>query len=311
VKTTAYVTHSDCSLHDTGWAHPEHQGRLPAVARAVYRDMLTLFEPLLEMEAVHATEADLRLAHSAAYVTAVRGRVSEAARADEPLPLEAGTVVSGSSWAAATAAVGAALTAADAVMRGEVRNAFCATRPPGHRVGRASAGGFGIFNPVAVAALALLERHGLSRVLVLDWGAHPGTGTLDVLMPEPGVTYVGLADETLSTLPAPHQLANVASDAAGREVAAALGDALERALAAAAPDFVLVSMGCDALASDPSGRFRLEPADYFVLTEMVRSRADAACRGRLVSVLEEGYDASGTGAAVLHHLRALAALPRP
>jgi acetoin utilization deacetylase AcuC-like enzyme len=311
MKTTAYVTHSDCSLHDTGWAHPEHQGRLPAIARVVYRDMLTLFDPLLEIEAVHASEADLRLAHTEGYIRAVRRRVEESARAGEVLPLDGGTVVSGSSWAAATAAVGAALTAIGALLRGEARNAFCATRPPGHGVGRERPDRFGIFNPVAIAARVLLERHGLARVLVLDWGAHPGTGTLDILLGDPRVTYVGLAGEALRTLPPPHRLAHVAADAAGPEIAAALEHALDRAIADGAPEFLLLSMGCDALASDPSGRFRLDPADYFVLTETVRTRADAVCGGRLVSVLEEGYDASGTGAAVLHHLRALAALPRP
>ena len=308
--TTAYVSHSDSSRHDTGWGHPEHQGRLPAVARAVYRDMLTLHESLLEVEAVPATEADLLLAHDAAYVRRVRERVREAAEAGSPLPLEGDTVVSGASWEAAVASAGAALTGVETVLRGEARNAFCATRPPGHGAGRASSSAYALFNHAAIAALHLVERRGLERVLLVEVGARAGAGSVEILARHPGVHMVSLhqagagderwsADVPRATLPA------------GADGTAALEE-LERLLAGAAahrpPDFVLLSLGCDALASDPRGGLGLLPADYHALTVLLRERAEEWCGGRLVSVLEEGYDPAGMGAAVVHHLRGLASL---
>ena len=294
MKTTAFVTHPDCSLHDTGWAHPEHQGRLPAVARAVYRDMLTLFEPLLEVEGAPASPEDLLLAHSPEYVERVRARSEESATAGETLVLEGETRVSGASWAAARAAVGCALTAVEVVLLGEVRNAFCAVRPPGHGAGRASSHSFALFNPVAIAALALRARHGIERVLVVDLGASPGVGTREILAEEPGVSLVALDESTLPP----------AAD--GAAVLAALDGALDAL--ATRPDFVLLSLGCDALASDPRGSLSLLPADYHSLTTRLRERAEEWCDGRLVSLLEEGYDPAGMGAAVVQHLRALARL---
>ena len=304
MKSTAYVTHSDCSLHDPGWGHPEHQGRLPAVARSVYRDMLTLFEPLLELEAVPATEDDLRLAHDAGYVDRVRTRAADASAAGRSLVLEGETLVSGGSWAAALAAVGAALTGVGAVLGGEVRNAFCAVRPPGHGAGRASSSRYALFNPVAVAARALLRREEIARVLVLDVGARFGAGTWEILRDEEAVALVGVHGATGAAIPAA-----LAPGATGAEALAALGSALDATLDRFRPDFLLLSLGCDMLASDPLGGLALEPADYHALTVAIRGRAEAVCGGRLVSVLEEGYDAAGTGRAVVQHLRAMAGLP--
>jgi acetoin utilization deacetylase AcuC-like enzyme len=310
VKITGYVSHSDSSRHDTGWRHPEHQGRLPAVARAVYRDMLTLFDPLLEIEAVPATGADLALAHDAGYIASIRARVEEAEAAGTVLRLEGEVMVSGASWDAAVAAAGAGITAAEAVLDGAVRNAFCAIRPPGSGAGRAAPGGFSIFNNAAIAALHL-RRRGIGPVLLLELGARPGLGSAEILADEPDITYRAVFQQSLLS---------PGADAAGwgtgvddgaevGVVSAALLDAIDSAAAVLPPAFLLLSLGCDALAGDPLGGLALEPVDYHRLTTEIRGRADALCQGRLVSLLEGGYDPARTGAAVVEHLRGLAGLP--
>ena len=312
---TAYVTHPDCSRHDTGWRHPDHQGRLPAIARAVHRDMLTLFDHLLEVEGVPATDDQLRLAHAADYVARVEGRCREAAAAGQVLALAGEVVVSGASFEALRAAVGCALTAVETVLAGDARNAFCAVRPPGHGAGPDEPGSFGIFNTVAIAALHLVRRAG-RRVLVVEWGSEPGLGTARILGAEPAARllslHLGEEPGWLSTA-GPSVLARpLLRGSGGSEMLAALRDGWDEALATFEPDFVLLSLGCDALEGDPRGGLSLEPSDFFDLTVELRERAESACGGRVVSVLEGGYDAEASARAVVQHLRALASLaPHP
>ena len=301
MKITGYVSHSDCSRHDTGWRHPEHQGRLPAVARAVYRDMLTLFDPLLEIEAVPTTTADLALAHAPAYIERVRTRSAEAEAAGTVLPfypedVGGGVMVSGASWDAARAAAGAGITAADAILAGTVRNAFCAIRPPGSGAGRDFAGEFALFNNAAIAALHL-RRRGIGAVLILELGAQPAAGTADIVAHQPGVAYRAV-----------HQR-GVAVGAGVDEVSAALLAQLDSAAGADPPEFLILSLGLDSLAGDPRGGLALEPIDFHRLTAEIRGRADALCGGRLVSLLEGGYHPARTAAAVVQHLRAMTGLP--
>ncbi|HEU0052996.1 MAG TPA: hypothetical protein VFQ39_07450, partial [Longimicrobium sp.] len=148
MKITAFVSHHDAPRHDTGWNHPDHQGRLPAIVRAVQKDMVALFDPLLQVEADPAAEADLRLVHTQRYVDDVR-RTAIAASA-EGRTLALGDVpVSGASWDAALASVGGALTAVGLVLRGEARNAFVLARPPGRGASADAPGEHSLFNTVA------------------------------------------------------------------------------------------------------------------------------------------------------------------
>src|SRR5205085_1537322 len=135
----------DCSRHDTGWNHPDHQGRLPAVTRAVYRDMVALFDPLLQIEGMPAAEAELLRVHTRRYVDDVRRTAIAAAAEGRPLEL-GGVPVSGASWDAALAAAGCAVTAADVVLRGDVRNAFAPSRPPGRGARADEPGEHSLFN---------------------------------------------------------------------------------------------------------------------------------------------------------------------
>lgn len=304
----ALVSHSDCGRHDTGWQHPEHVGRLRAVLRAVGRD-LPLFETLQHVEARHAAPETLALAHDPRYVERVRALADGGGGR-----LDADTVVSAGSWDAATAGAGAVLDGLELVQAGTARRAFAAVRPPGHHALRASGMGFCLFGNVALAALQARARHGLERVLVVDWDVHHGNGTQALVQHDPGIRFVsmhqwpwypgtGAADDR-----GPHGTVWNVPMAAGlpRE---RYVDAWERAVDAATagwtPDLLLVSAGFDSLAGDPLGGFTLELEDVDAMTRSLVARAEGWCGGRVVSALEGGYAPDRVGEACVVHLHAL------
>lgn len=310
MSLTAFVSHPDCARHDTGWKHPDHQGRLPALVRAVYRDMLTLHGHLLEVEAVPATEADLRLVHSEEYVASVREASAAAAAAGQPQPFAGEVVASGATWEAALAAAGTAITGVATVLRGEARNAFCAARPEGYAASAARAGGFSVFNNVAVAARHARLRLGVGRVLVVQWGGIAAGATAGLLAGDAGthVLVVREAGGEQSDAESAH-VVTLPPGSGGSLFASAFEAALDATLAAFRPDLVLLSAGFDVLAADPLGRLDLQPADVFGLSRVLVDAAAQSCGGRLVSVLEGGYHPPALGQAVVQHLRALCGLP--
>jgi acetoin utilization deacetylase AcuC-like enzyme len=311
---TAFVSHEDASRHDTGWSHPDHQGRLPAIVRAVQRDMAALWEPLRQIEGGPATEDDLRLVHTPGYVARVRAAAEEAARAGRTLEVD-GVPVSGASWDAAVASVGCALAAVDAVLGGEVRNGFALARPPGRGARADAAGEFSLFNTVAIAARHLRRRRGIGRVLVVAWGASPPDALARVLGEDDGIGLISIHPHPRSfpdpAPPADHPPvagAALAPGSGGETFTAALRDALDAVPPGEAPDFVLLSAGFDILAADPHGALAVEPDDVHAITLALREWADARAGERLVSVLEGGYAAAETARAVIQHLHALAGL---
>jgi acetoin utilization deacetylase AcuC-like enzyme len=310
VTTTAFVTHHDCSRHDTGWAHPEHQGRLPAIARAVYREMLSFHEVLREMEGAPASEADLLLAHDRGYLNRVREGVAQAEREGRPVAFEGGTMLSAASWDALTASAGCAMTAADALIGCEAANAFCAVRPPGSGAGRSRAGNHAIINCAAVAALHLRERRGLDEVLILEWGEHYGSGTADIVADDPGIRYLSMHSEASESTPPEAGRASVPlpRGAGAGELLEKLEATLPDLLSSFRPRMVILSLGLDVLASDPHGTLAIEPSDLYPLTKAVMALADEASDGRLLSILEGGYDPPAMGTAVVNHLKALAGI---
>ena len=314
MSVTAFVSHEDSSRHDTGWSHPDHQGRLPAIVRAVQRDMVALWEPLRQLEAVPATEDDLRLVHTAEHVARVRKKAAESAREGRTLEL-GGVPVSGASWDAALASVGAALTAADAVLGGGVRNGFALARPPGRGADADAPGEFSLFNTVAIAARHLRARRGIGRVLVVAWGARPPFALARLLAEDDGTRLISIHPHPQSfPQPAPPDAAPPVAGAAlppgsgGDAFAAALRDALDAIPPDESPDFVLLSAGFDILAADPQGALAVQPDEVHAITTVLREWADARAGGRLVSVLEGGYAAPETARAVIQHLHALAGL---
>ena len=184
--------HAAAVLHDTGWGHPEHQGRLRAVASAVKNDLVALHGRVEQVAPDAAREEDLRLVHTDALIDQVSGAVRTARERGRVGSLDPDTRISGASWEAALGTVGAGLEAANGVAEGRFRNAFVAARPPGHHATPERAMGFCLFNNIAIAAAALRARGLARRVLIVDWDVHHGNGTQDAFYDDPAVFFLSL-----------------------------------------------------------------------------------------------------------------------
>lgn len=317
---TGFYLHPSSALHDTGWNHPEHQGRLRALASTVGRDMLTLHGHVEQQEAPEATVDDLLRVHTRDHVKYVREICDSADVQQKVLPLSSDTMVSPESWGAAVGSVGASIAAAEAVADGRLASAFVATRPPGHHATPHHAMGFCLFNNVAITARHLQATGRAERVLIVDWDVHHGNGTQDTFYADPTVFYLSLHQS-------PHYPGTGDADQTGRDAGvgttlnvplpagtprdfyrARFRDALSRSLEVFTPDFVLVSAGFDALKGDPLGGQLLEPEDFHGMTLEVMGAAASVCRGRVVALLEGGYDPPRVGQAALHTVRGLAGL---
>jgi acetoin utilization deacetylase AcuC-like enzyme len=320
---TALLLHPDCGLHDTGWAHPEHQGRLPAIVHALERQTPAFLELVLQQEGRHATHAQLRRVHTDTLIERVQAAAELAARTGSVVSIESDTVASAASWDAACAAAGCAIDAVDIVLTGRADTALALSRPPGHHATADTAMGFCLFNNVAVAAREAQARHDVERVLIIDWDVHHGNGTQDIFYDDPRVYYLSLhidghypgtgsADErgvaaghgTTLNVPLP----------AGTPAPAyrtAFERAVEQAFADARPELVIVSAGFDCLAGDPLGGLLLEPEDLHAMTTSVLAHADAAGAHGTVVVLEGGYAPKRVAAGVVATMRALAGLDGP
>ncbi len=300
-------------LHDTGSGHPECPERLEAIEAALARQ--GLLERLQRMEARPITDPELLRCHSQAYVHQIRRDVAYGLH-----ELSTGdTAIGDHSEDAARLAAGGALAAVDAVLSRRVRNAFAALRPPGHHAESVRGMGFCLFNNVALAARHAQSLHGLERVLIVDWDVHHGNGTQEIFWRDPSVLFVSV-----------HEWGNYPGSGAARErgegpgegftlncplpagsdgeaVLAALSEALLPAADRFRPELVLVSAGFDGHRDDPLGHFRLDCADYARLTELCLAVADAHAGGRLVSLLEGGYNLAALGESCAAHVAALLA----
>jgi acetoin utilization deacetylase AcuC-like enzyme len=276
-----------------------------------------LNDRIVPLHASLASEEALLRAHSPDHVATVRATCERAATDNQILLLDTDTAVSGRSWEAALGACGAALDAARWVGRGEGPAAFCAIRPPGHHATASRAMGFCLFNNVAVAARSALAEGLAGRVLIVDWDVHHGNGTQDIFYEDADVFYLSMHQHPLypgtgaeaergrgagigATLNVPMPPGHPPE----RYVEALLA-ALDEA-AAFGPDMVFLSAGFDAARDDPIGGFTLEPHHFARLTHEVVERTRASAGGRVVSLLEGGYNPSELGRCVTAHLTALA-----
>jgi acetoin utilization deacetylase AcuC-like enzyme len=311
MRRTAFVNHYDCSRHDTGWQHPDHQGRLPALMRAVYADMLTLFGHLLEVEGRHATREELLTIHSPEYLATVEGWVADAAAREEVLEPVPDIRISAATLDAGRAAVGCALAGVDRVIEGVVDRAFCAVRPAGRYVTRSAPAEFGILNTVATTAvyaaraLGSASPDGPGRILVVELGGPAGSPTSDLLSADvarvAGVYREREAHRGTSRVGEFVLRRGAGSSTFARALKGLLEECREEPYGA-----LILSLGFDGLAGDPLGDLGLAPVDYYSATRLVRDFAEEKCGGRLVSILEGGYETRGLGAAAVQHLRALA-----
>ena len=305
--TSWLFTHPTCLEHDPGPFHPERPERLRAVLAALEADE---FRELPWHEAPRAERAQIERVHTPAYVDAVFAAVPERGQ----VHLDPDTAVSSASGEAALRAAGAVSAAVDAVVTGAAKNAFCAVRPPGHHAEVSRAMGFCLFNNVAIGAEHARAVHGLARVAVVDFDVHHGNGTQHSFERDPGLFYAsshqspcypGTGDE------GERGVANVVNaelaPGAGSE---AFRNAYETrilpALAAFAPELVILSAGFDAHVRDPLAQLRLEADDFAWVTKAVLDAAEVSAEGRCVASLEGGYDSEALGESVTVHVRALA-----
>lgn len=321
-RRTALVTHVSCALHDTGWGHPEHQGRLPAITRALYRETPALLEWLAQEEAPVAELTDVLKVHTHDHVEAVRRAVDEAERAGQPVDLTLDTVVSGASMEAALGAAGAAIRAAELVLEeGGPDTAFALTRPPGHHATAGRPMGFCLFNNAAIAAKWARSQRGLERIFILDWDVHHGNGTQDIFYHDPSVFYASLhltghypgtghVDEKgvgagigfTRNVPLPAGVEREYYREVFEEVVTQVTTSFQ-------PELIIISAGFDLLAGDPLGGLILEPSDLHWMAGTVMGAARGSAAGRVVAVLEGGYVPERVGEGVVQVVRAFAGLP--
>jgi acetoin utilization deacetylase AcuC-like enzyme len=304
---TALYMHDDCLGHVTPPGHPERVARLEAIARALAAPD---FAALDRRKAPVGAREDILLCHPGGYVD----RIAAAIPDEGWVSLDADTHVSAGSMQAALRAVGGCVAAVDAVLSGEVANAFVACRPPGHHAERETAMGFCLFGNVAIAARHAMERHGLSRVAIVDFDVHHGNGTQDLLWDEPRALFVsshqmplypgsghphetGAHDNVMNVPLAPMTDGNAMRRVYESEVIPALLDWR--------PELLLISAGFDAHAADPLANLEWTAEDFAWLTGRLCDVAEDVCEGRVVSTLEGGYDLDALGLSVAAHVRVL------
>lgn len=309
---TAIVHHPIYEKHDTGIGHPEAPRRYRAVMGAL-QDDAELWSSLREITPAKAAQGIVQAAHTPQHFKRVEG-----AFASGMDRLDADTVISMRSFDAALVAAGGAIAAVDAVMQGEVRNAFVAARPPGHHATGERAMGFCLFNNIAVAARYAQNKYKeVERAVIVDWDVHHGNGTQGIFYSDPSVFFfsmhqypwypgTGSRGETGqgkglgTTLNVPVKAFTKAADQVH-----AFEAAIEEIASKIKPDIIFISAGFDAHLTDPLGQLQIEDPDFAAMTRVMMQWADDACGGRIVSCLEGGYNLETLGETVKNHVRVL------
>ena len=307
--STAFLADPIAKEHDPGPGHPEQPARWDAAVHGVGDHTLTRTPPR------SATEDELMLCHSRAYIATAHRDVQSGRHA-----LSTGdTDINARSFDVALRAAGTCLSAVDLVMEGKANNAFCIVRPPGHHASGSRGMGFCLFNNIAVAARYAQRKHGVERVAIADWDVHHGNGTQDIFYADGSVFFfsthqspwypgTGDARETGEgagkgcTLNCPFP-----AGAGKEEILGAFRDQFSPKMDEFRPDLLLISAGFDSRRGDPLGRFVLTDTDFSELTTLMRAIADKHAKGRLISVLEGGYNLDGLAKAVSAHAHSLSA----
>jgi len=297
---TYIFRHNDCLQHDPGPQHPESAGRMHVILAALKSSRFN--NRLQFIDAPLGTEQQVLLAHAPSLWQEIVNKAPTQGRT----ALDADTILSAGSLAAALRGVGAACAGVDALMCGNTAHAFCVTRPPGHHATHNQSMGFCVFNQIAVAALHAMQHHGLARVAVVDFDVHHGNGTQDILGCKSGMLYIsthqyphypGTGSQTQNR---PGNILNVplASETEDTQFQRVFTREVLPELADFKPELLLVSAGFDAHRDDPLAGLLLSESTYHWLGRQLRGLADRHCNGRLLSVLEGGYNLKVLGQSV-------------
>ncbi len=302
--TTLLLTHPACLEHITPAGHPERPDRLRAVLRELDDDR---FQALLREEAPAAAFEDIALCHPPEFVEAIR----EAIPAQGLARIDADTTMSPGTLEAVLRATGAAMRAVDDVIARKVDNAFCAVRPPGHHAETTRAMGFCIFNIIAIAARHAQKRHGVDRVAIVDFDVHHGNGTQQIFWSDPNVMYCSTHEMPLfpgTGAPSERGLHNnivngpLRAGDGGERFREVFEQLILPRAAAFKPQMLFISAGFDAHMRDPLANLNLVEADFAWATTKLMEIADASASGRIVSVLEGGYDLQGLSRSAAAHV---------
>ena len=306
MTSTAFITHRECWLHNMGAHHPESPERLAAINDRLIAAGLDMY--LSFYDAPVATAEQLSRAHPREHVDEILASAPEHGIRH----LDPDTAVCPHTIKAALRSAGAGVMATDLVMSGEVENAFCAVRPPGHHAEAAKAMGFCFFNNVAVAARHALDVHGLKRVAVVDFDVHHGNGTEDIFKDDPRVLMVSIFQHPFypysgADKPAAN-MCNVplAAGCGGEEFRDAVNQVWMPRLKEFKPQLIIISAGFDGHYEDDMGGLKLVEKDYAWCTDELKKIAAQYSEKRIVSMLEGGYALSALGRSVVAHLRVLA-----
>jgi len=303
-------SHNDYLKHKTGPGHPERPERLQYLIQHLKKT--DVFAGLTDLSPSLCDISRIKQVHPGNYVENIQNSCKNGS-----YYLDSDTVVCEDSYETALLAAGAVVDACDATVKGVLESVFCAVRPPGHHAEPARAMGFCLFNNVAIAARYLQAHHSIKKVCIIDWDVHHGNGTQNAFYDDPTVFYIsihqhplypgtGLAEEkgegegegTTLNFPSPAGFSD-------KEYLEIFENDIARAVSKFKPEFMLISAGFDAHLNDPLANMNVTEEGFARMTQVVHDLSNEFCQGRLVSVLEGGYDLDALSRSVEHHLRVM------
>jgi len=298
--------------HDTGSYHPERAQRLTAIIE--YLKAKGLFDELVRIDAEPAERNILELCHEPRYIDTFKRAVEGSA----PFLNTPECPLSPATFEVASYAVGGVLKGVNNVMDGGVTNCFCAVRPPGHHAERSRAMGFCYFNNVAIAAKHLQKHHAIERIAIIDWDVHHGNGTQHIFEEDPSVFFISFHQDPSSCYPGSGWASEIGNGqgkgytmnfpmapGAGNEAYLSAMELVEQAMEEFRPQFVLISSGFDAHMDDPLAHIQLNRKGFEALTQRIKKIAETFAEGRIVSVLEGGYNLKALQESLESHIQVL------
>ncbi|MDG4813475.1 histone deacetylase family protein [Hydrogenovibrio sp. 3SP14C1] len=303
-----YLSSPHCQQHSNGWGHPENAQRVVQIGQALSE--ADLLNNALQKTIQPTTEEDVLRVHSPTFWETLKKHLPESGfvKIDDDTSLSPGSLES------ALTASGAVLTAVDAIMNQEANQAFCNIRPPGHHAERNRPMGFCLINHIAIGAAYALEKYSLERIAIVDFDVHHGNGTEDYVAREHRVAYVSSFEENIFPFTNPVSDLNnmlklpLKSHSDGHAFLKAWHDSGFDFVRQFKPQLIFISAGFDAHKQDPLANLNLTEQDFYNWTQQLMQLAHEVCEGKVISVLEGGYDLKALAESATAHVKALQAL---